>query len=116
MQRYTPSEILSEGDVLEFDATPGAPSVWVLSQAFHRDWQAYVFTQSGWVPAETTVVNGAFQGVSLPRDVQRVRFDFRPYARYAWIADVFRLFLLALLGFTTWWKKRHARAHGISTT
>jgi hypothetical protein len=115
LQHYAPTETLDKGDVLEFHVTPGAPSVLVLSQEFHRDWQAHVFTQAGWVPAETRVVNGVFQGVLLPRDAQRVRLDFRPYARYAWIAHVFWLFLLALLGFTTWWKKRRANADGAST-
>jgi hypothetical protein len=114
LPHYTPSKLLDEGDIVEFEVTAGAPSVLVLSQEFHRDWQAHVFTQSGWVPAQTKVVNGVFQGVLLPSDAQRVRLDFRPYARFAWIAHIFWLFLLALLGFIAWWKKRHAGADGVS--
>ena len=77
----------------------------ILSQKFHRDWQAQVFDQSGWVYAKTTVVNGVFQGVLLPQNAQRVRLEFKPYARYAWVAHVFWLILLALIGFIAWKKK-----------
>jgi hypothetical protein len=112
---HMPSELLNEGDLLEFSVASGAPSVLVLSQKYHRDWDAQVFTGSGWTPTETTAVNGVFQGVLLPGDAQRVRLEFRPYARYAWIAHVFWLFLLALLGLTTWRKRRHAGAGGVST-
>ncbi len=112
---HTSSKLLDKGDLLEFGVTPGAQSVLVLSQKFDRDWQAHVFSRSGWAPAETTVVNGVFQGVLLPGDAQRVRLEFRPYGRYAWIAHVFWLFLLALLGFTAWRKKHHAGADGVSS-
>ncbi|MCX5871515.1 MAG: hypothetical protein NTY00_13015 [Deltaproteobacteria bacterium] len=105
LPRHVPSKQLDQGDLLEFEVTPGAPSVLVLSQKFHRDWQAQVFDQSGWVPAKTTVINGVFQGVLLPQDVQRVRLEFKPYARYAWIAHFFWLFLLVLLGFKAWQRK-----------
>lgn len=99
LPKHTPSKELDQGDLLEFKVTPGAPSVLILSQKFHRNWQAKVFDQSGWVPTKTAVVNGVFQGTFLPKEAQRVRLEFKPYVRYAWISHVFWLFSLALLAF-----------------
>jgi hypothetical protein len=113
LPRHAPSKLRDQGDRLEFGVTPGQPSVLILSQKYYRDWQAQVFTQSGWAPAKTTVVNGVFQGVLLASGAQRVRLEFRPYARYAWIAHVFWLLLAALLGFRVWWNRRHAGADGV---
>jgi hypothetical protein len=115
LPRHVPSKQLDQGDLLEFEVKPGVPSVLVLSQKFHRDWQAQVFNQAGWVPAKTTVINGVFQGVLLPQDVQRVRLEFKPYARYAWIAHFFWLFLLVLLGFKAWQRKGNLVSKGVST-
>ena len=115
LPRHVPSKQLDQGDLLEFEVKPGVPSVLVLSQKFHRDWQAQVFNQTGWVPAKTTVINGVFQGVLLPQDVQRVRLEFKTYARYAWIAHFFWLFLLALLGFKVWQRKGNLVSKGVST-
>jgi len=98
--KHTSAKLLDQGDLLEFEVVSGAQSVLILSQKFHRDWQAKTFDQSGWTSAKTIVVNGVFQGVLLPLNAQRVRLEFKPYARYAWVAHVFWLTLLALIGFT----------------
>jgi uncharacterized membrane protein YfhO len=100
-----PFKLLDQGDLLEFEVAPRKPSVLVLSQKFHRDWQAKALDQSGWVSAKTIVVNGVFQGVLLPQNVHRVRLEFKPYARYAWIAHVFWLIMLVLLGVKAWKRK-----------
>lgn len=110
---HVPSTLRDQGDRLEFGVTPGQPSVLILSQKYYHDWQATVFTPAGWVPAKTTAINGVFQGVLLPSGAQRVRLEFRPYARYAWIAHVFWLLLAAVLGFMAWWNRRHAGADGV---
>lgn len=102
LPRHIPTKLLDQGDLLEFEVAPREPSVLILSQKFHRDWQAQAFDQSGWVSAKTTVINGVFQGVLLPKNVQRVRLEFKPYTRYAWVAHVFWLILLALIGFKAW--------------
>lgn len=102
------SKRLDLGDILEFEVTAGALSALVLSQKFHRDWQAQVFVQSGWVPAMTTVVNGVFQGVLLPQDAVRVRLEFKPWVRYAWIAHVVWSLLLVTL-ILTFWRQTRAR-------
>jgi hypothetical protein len=101
---HSPLRVLDEGDVLEFEVLPGATSVLVLSRKFHRDWQARALVLQGWMPARTTEVNGVFQGVVVPSDAQRVRLEFKPFVRCAWIAHVFWLLLLALLGFRAWRK------------
>lgn len=116
LPRHAPLKQLDQGDLLEFEVTPGAPSVLVLSQKFHRDWQAQVFDQSIWAPAKTTVINGVFQGVFLPQNAQRVRLEFKPCARYAWVAHGFWLILLALPGFKAWNRQGSWVSKGISTT
>jgi hypothetical protein len=93
---------LDEGDAREFEVTPGAASVLILSQKFHRDWRSQVLADGAWRPARTVAINGVFQGVLLPPEAQRVRLEFRPFARYAFIAHVFWLFLLALLVVRRW--------------
>lgn len=102
MVANTPIKILDQGNVLEFEVTPSASSVFLLSQKFHRDWEALAYTNGGWVAAHTVEVNGVFQGVLLPSETRRVRLDFKPLARYAWIAHVFWLLLLVLAGFKRW--------------
>ena len=116
LPRHTPVKLLDQGDLLEFEVAPGySPSVLILSQKFHRDWQAQIFDQSGWVSVKTTVINGVFQGVLLPQNAQRVRLEFKPYARYAWVAHVFWLILLALIGFMAGKKKWNWVSKGATT-
>lgn len=98
LSRHTPIKLLDEGDLLEFEVTPGPSTLLILSQKYHRDWQARTLVQQDWVPVRTTEVNSVFQGVLVPPDAQRVRLEFKPLSRYSWIAHVFWLFLLALLG------------------
>jgi hypothetical protein len=59
-------------------------------------------TSHGWQAAQTVELNGVFQGVLLPPETRRVRLDFKPLARYAWIAHVFWLLLLLLAGVKSW--------------
>lgn len=94
-----PVKILDQGDVLEFEVKPSTPSVFLLSQKFHRDWEALAEADQGWQAAQTVAVNGVFQGVLVPQDTRRVRLDFKPLARYAWIAHVFWVLLLLLASF-----------------
>jgi hypothetical protein len=110
---HTPSILRNQGDRLEFGVTPGQASVLILSQKYYRDWQANVLTPAGWAPAKTTAVNGVFQGVLLPGGAQRVRLEFRPYARYAWIAHVVWILLAAWLGFMTWSNRRNSGVDGV---
>lgn len=98
----SPTKVVDEGDVLEFELPLYAPSVFVLSQKFHRDWQARALTNEGWQVAPTVEINGVFQGVLLPSESNRVRLEFKPFVRYAWIAHVFWFLLLVLAGFKFW--------------
>lgn len=96
---HLPVKLEDQGDALEFEIVPMTSAVLVLSQKFHRDWQANALTPQGWSSAQTIEVNGVFQGVLLPQDSTRVRLEFKPLVRYAWIAHVFWLLLLILLAF-----------------
>ncbi|WP_416398646.1 hypothetical protein [Allohahella sp. A8] len=102
----TPIKILDEGDILEFEVAPMAPSVFLLSQKFHRDWQARAYINEGWQAAQTVEIDGVFQGVILPPETSRVRLDFKPLVRYAWLGHFFWFFLLVLTGFKLWQKSR----------
>lgn len=97
-----PVKILDQGDALEFEVQPSPPSIFLLSQKFHRDWEALAETDHGWQAAQAVEVNGVFQGVLVPSEARRVHLDFKPLARYAWIAHVFWLLLLLLAGFKSW--------------
>lgn len=65
----------------------------------HHDWEALAETNQGWQVAQPVEVNGVFQGVLLPPETRRVRLDFKPLARHAWIAHVFWIFLFVLIIF-----------------
>jgi hypothetical protein len=69
----------------------------VLSQKFYRDWHAEVLMPEGWVAALTLPVNKVFQGVVLPEHAQKVRLQFLPAVRFAWVAHVFWTLLAAML-------------------
>ena len=101
LPNHSPTKLVDEGDILEFEVTNGPPSVLILSQKFHRDWKAVALTSKGWQPTNTMEINSIFQGVSLPIATERIRLEFKPYSRYAWIAHVFWFLLLILLGFST---------------
>jgi len=88
---------LDQTDVLAFDVTPGQVSWLVLSQKYHRDWQAQVLLGGNWQDAPTGQVNGVFQGVKLAPEATQVRLQFKPYVRYAWVAHAFWLLVAALL-------------------
>jgi hypothetical protein len=90
---------VDQGDQLEFDLQDSEASLLILSQKFHRDWYAQVLTSSGWSGVETVAVNGIFQGVLLPEGGQKVRLQFFPFVRFAWIAHAFWLLILIVLGF-----------------
>ncbi len=98
---HSPVKRIDQGDLLEFEVVPSVESVLILSQKYHHDWQAEAFVQSHWTSAKTTVINGVFQGVLIPKDAQCVRLQFKPYVRYAWIAHVFWLIMISLIGFKT---------------
>jgi hypothetical protein len=96
-QTTRPLKTRDEGDLLEFEVRGGQSSILVLSQQYHRNWQALARTPSGWVEAPTLPVNGAFQGIRLPAETQTVRLQFLPFVRFAWIAHVFWAFALLIL-------------------
>jgi hypothetical protein len=94
---HTASKISDQGDILEFEVSSSQPSILVLSQKFHRSWQAQAYIQSKWKPARTAVVNDVFQGVILPPNTQRVRLEFTPWVRHTWIAHIFWSLLFGIL-------------------
>jgi hypothetical protein len=91
-----------EGDLIEFDLEGGGPSVVVLSQKFHSNWYGTAQMKSGWQSVETVAINNIFQGVLLPDGATRVRIEFRPYSRFAWIGHAFWMLLLSVVGIVSW--------------
>lgn len=100
LKTYTPFKELDQGDFLDFKVMSGLPSILILSQKFHRDWQAQVRVKSGWIPAKTITINGVFQGIVLPKDVYQVRLEFKQFASYTWVGHIFWFFLLIFLVFS----------------
>ena len=68
-----------------------------------------------WRPGRTVSINCVFQGVSLPLDAQRVRLEFRPFARYAFGPHIFWLFLFAGLILRAWRSRPRKGALGAGT-
>lgn len=101
LPRLPSTKRLDQTDLLEFDVTPGQPSWLVLSQKYHRDWQAQALIGGTWQGAVTAPVNGVFQGVKLAPQATQVRLRFMPHVRHAWIAHAFWLLLLG--GLLAWW-------------
>jgi hypothetical protein len=97
LPRLPSAKRLDQTDLLEFDVASGQPSWLVLSQKYHRDWQAQELVGGNWRDAVTGPVNGIFQGVKLAPQATQVRLRFMPNARFAWIAHAFWLLLLAVL-------------------
>lgn len=102
MNMQVPGKLIDMGDILEFEVVPGQPSLFLLSQKFHRDWLAKTYVKETWVPARVIEVNGVFQGVLLPANAQRVRLEFRPMTRHAWVANAFWLVMLGLIVWRLW--------------
>jgi hypothetical protein len=99
------SKSKDEGDLIEIEVVGVSPSLLVLSQKYHRDWRANVLTPSGWASARALPVNRVFQGVILPAGAQRVRLEFVPFVRFAWIAHVFWLIVLIALVVQAFWRR-----------
>jgi hypothetical protein len=99
------SSSTDKGDLLEFDLVQQVESILVLSQKYHQHWHAEVLDSSGWMPAATTSVNGVFQGVIVPINAQRIRLEFKPYSRFAWLGHLFWLFLLLIFGIQAWQRR-----------
>ncbi len=107
--KHTPIKRLDKTDLLEFEVTPMLSSILILSQKFHRDWQAFALTLEGWKPTQTIEINGVFQGAVIPPNAQRIRLAYKPLVRYLWVTHLFWCFVLIFLGMKIWkthWRRR----------
>jgi hypothetical protein len=115
LKSYVPKRELDQGDYLTFSTQPdSSETLLLLSQKFHRDWQAKVLTSSGWQDAETIPFNEVFQGVWLPAKTQKVDLRFLPWVRFAWIAHLFWsiMFLVIVYQFGSSRLKAHVSQGG----
>lgn len=113
LSTHKPIRLLDKTDFLEFEVNREGPSVLVLSQKFHRDWKAEILSNGNWRPTSTTEVNGVFQGVLLPPEVERVKLKFRPFVHYAWIINTFWSLIMVFIGFRIFQKFRYLRIKSI---
>jgi hypothetical protein len=73
-------------------------SLLVMSQKYHRYWEAQVLRDGVWEDATTTEVNGVFLGVFVPAETTRIRLAFHPNIRLMlWILPVWGLFWIAVV-------------------
>lgn len=77
------------GDRIDLRLNSRERSLVVLSQKYHRDWQALAYGKSGWTAIDTTSVNGVFQGVLVPEGTEVVKIEFKPYVRHSWVGHLF---------------------------
>jgi hypothetical protein len=98
LQASHPRKTSDLGDLLEFDVTDEpSTSLLILSHKFHSDWRADVLTPGGWLEGRTFPVDGVFEGVVLPEHARKVRLQFLPAARFAWVGHVFWMLIVAIL-------------------
>lgn len=84
----------------ELEARPEAGLLW-LSQQYHPQWRA-----SGSAgPLETVLVDDFWQGVLVPPGTSAVLLEFRPWARWAWIPQVF-FGLAGVVALVAWGRRR----------
>lgn len=98
----------NSGDTLEFSLSGTMPSLFVLSQKYHRQWVAEWRSGDEWKGAATVRVNGFYQGVVLPPGATDVRLRFLPWARYAWSAHLFFGLTGLLVLMRLVWKSRES--------
>jgi hypothetical protein len=83
---------LAQDDRLVFRLTPAErETLLFVSQQHHAGWRARARGRA----LETVVVNGLFQGVLVPPEVDQVELEFRCAARWSWVPQA--LFALAAL-------------------
>ena len=98
-------ELLEEHDDstrLRCTALP-ATSLVFLSRQFHPDWRARAAGRE----LETVRVDDFYLGVMVPAGTDEIELEFRPWARYAWIPQVF--FAAAALALALARLRRRAR-------
>ena len=82
----------------------------VISQKYHRYWEAQVLRGGVWEDAATTEVNGVFLGVFVPAETTSIRLAFNPNIRLMlWIMPVWGLFWMTVFlkkGFALWSRVR----------
>ena len=70
----------------------------VISQKYHRYWEAQVLRDGVWEDAATTEVNGVFLGVFVPAETTSIRLAFNPNIRLMlWIMPVWGLFWITVI-------------------
>ncbi|PXV61684.1 hypothetical protein SAMN04487785_103153 [Dyella jiangningensis] len=104
-----PSRVVrDQGDAIEVAVSAASPSLLIISQQYHPDWQALALVDGLWRPAAALSVNGFFQGVMVPDHAEKIVLTFRPAARYAYLVNyvwIFFLLLLATKALLAWQSK-----------
>jgi hypothetical protein len=87
-----------DGDriVVRFADRTQQATAMVVSQLFNPGWRAEGRVGDDWRALITTPVNDAFEGVVVPKDVDVVRLQFRPWIAWSWLGHI-GFGLLALL-------------------
>lgn len=87
MAKHAAFPVSDRGDDMELKLAErlDTPSVLVMSQSYHAQWDMQVRVQGTWTRAHPVLVNDAYQGVLLPPAAEAVRSTFRPWIRWAWL-------------------------------
>jgi hypothetical protein len=109
---YRPSRVArDDGDRVDVDVSPGPPSMLILSQQYHSDWHAMAMVGGRRTAARTLPVNGFFQGVIIPANADKITMSFRPWARYAYLANYVWVLLFAALALKAGLSRRPSLDH-----
>lgn len=83
---------VSYTDFFEMPLASGDASIVVISQQYHKEWDAYALVEGQWVKIDTFAMNGIYQGAVTPVGATRVRFEFHPWTLLMWIPHLVWLF------------------------
>ena len=95
---FNPIKTDDQGDLKEFEVTSTNKSIFLISQRYHRNWQAFAYTGSKWQEVNTIEFNATCQTAILPPKTTKVRLKFNPFVNYAWIPHILWIILTTLVG------------------
>lgn len=79
-------QTVSFDDLKKFKLTPSnSQTILFVSQQYHPQWKAV----SNEKPLKTVLLNDFYQGVVIPPGTEEVQLQFKPYALWSWLPQLF---------------------------
>ena len=89
-------------DYFEIPLAHNHASIVVISQIYHKEWDAYALVGNSWQKVNTFAMNGIYQAAVVPEGAMKVRFDFTPWVLWMWISYVVWIVGIGLAIISRW--------------